>query len=81
MRGRKSRVVALAAVGGCFLAFWAPASAQGPAEPAPEAARVGPETASAVPEGESPAESAVVAPSPEALREIEARRAAERGRD
>jgi len=40
----RSRVVALAAVGGCFLALWAPASAQGPAPAAEEAAPLGPET-------------------------------------
>jgi tetratricopeptide (TPR) repeat protein len=57
--------VALAAVGGCFLAFWAPASAQGPAEAVPEAARVGSEAAAAVPDGESPGESAA-GPSPQA---------------
>ena len=38
MRGSRSRVVALAAVGGCFLAFWAPASAQDPTSPVEEAA-------------------------------------------
>ncbi len=57
MRGSKSGVVALAAVGGCFLAFWAPASAQGPANPAQRAAQVGPEVASTGPGGESPADS------------------------
>jgi len=36
--GSRSRVVALAAVGGCFLAFWAPASAQDPTSPVEEAA-------------------------------------------
>ena len=57
MTGSRSRVVALAAVGGCFLAFWAPANAQGPTSPVEEAAPVGPEAGPPDPGEESPAES------------------------
>jgi len=56
VRGSVNRVLALAAVGGCFLAFWAPASAQGPASPAEPVAQIQPEADSAAPGGESPAE-------------------------
>ena len=41
--GSRSWVVALVAVGGCFLALWAPAIAQGPSSPAEEAAPGGSE--------------------------------------
>jgi len=53
----RSRVVALAAVGGCFLAFWAPANAQGPTSPVEEAAPAGPEAGPPDPGEESSAES------------------------
>jgi len=55
--GSRSWVVALAAVGGCFLAFWAPANAQGPTSPVEGAAPAGPEAGPLDPGEESPAES------------------------
>ncbi len=55
--GSRSWVVALAAVGGCFLAFWAPASAQGPTSPVEQAAPGGPEAGPLDPGEESPVES------------------------
>ncbi|MCH8889919.1 MAG: tetratricopeptide repeat protein [Myxococcales bacterium] len=57
MTGSRSRVVALAAVGGCFLAFWAPATAQGPTSPAEEAAPGGPEAGPLDPADDSSVES------------------------
>ena len=56
MRGSRSRVVALAVVGGCFLAFWAPASAQGLAATVEEVAPGGPETGLAGPGEASPSD-------------------------
>jgi len=55
--GSRSRVVALAAVGGCFLALWAPASAQGPAPPVEEAAPGVPQAGPSGPSEGFPAES------------------------
>jgi hypothetical protein len=63
--GSKSRVVALAAVGGCFLAFWVPASAQDPATPVQGEPEIAAETGSESPEAQSPAESGAE-PSPAA---------------
>ncbi|MFV1978269.1 MAG: hypothetical protein ACC649_02850 [Myxococcota bacterium] len=57
MTGSRSRVVALVAVGGCFLAFWAAASAQGPAPPVEEAAPGVPEAGPPGPSEGFPAES------------------------
>ena len=57
MTGSKSWVVALAAVGGCFLAFWVPASAQGPTSPIEETLPGGPEAAPPDAGEEFPAES------------------------
>ena len=57
VRGSRSGVVALAALGGCFLAFWAPASAQGPTSPAEEVAPGGPEAGPLDPADESHVES------------------------
>ena len=69
MRGNNNRAVALAAVGSCFLAFWAPAKAQDPTLPAQEAARTGLEADFAGPGEESPSgegsELALEAQSPE----------------
>jgi len=55
--GSRSWVVALAVVGGCFLAFWAPANAQGPTSPVEGAAPAVPEAGPLDPGEESPAES------------------------
>lgn len=55
--GSTSRVVALAALGGCFLVLGALASAQGPTSPVEAVAAGGPEAGSLDPGEESPVES------------------------
>jgi tetratricopeptide (TPR) repeat protein len=56
--GSRSWAVALAALGGCFLAFWAPASAQDRTSPVEKAAPGGPEAVPPDPgAAEAPAES------------------------